>query len=164
MENHLLGHLSIFDSWLKLRRHVAVSFAFSGHKTEVNVGIFTHLRLSWLESPENNIKGIKSLRQIENKAWSVTVCKFLQPLSRLKRPGFLCFFFFLFQSIHLSVLWYTPGRWDIVLHAIIEILRNILPHPQQWQKIKNTEVRQYNVYNNFENSNASLRFTFFHCS
>ena len=37
-------------------------------KTEVNVGILTHLRLSWLESPENNIKGIKSLCQIENKA------------------------------------------------------------------------------------------------
>ena len=29
-ENHLLGHLSICDSWLKLRRHAAVSFAFSG--------------------------------------------------------------------------------------------------------------------------------------
>ena len=49
-------------------------------KTEVNVGTFTHLRLSWLESPENYIKGIKSLSQIENKAWSVTVGKFLQPV------------------------------------------------------------------------------------
>ena len=102
MENHLLGHLSIFDSWLKLRRHVAVSFACSGHKTEVNVGIFTHLRLSWLESPENNIKGIKSLRQIENKAWSVTVGKFLQPVSPLNRPGFFCFCFF-FVSINSSL-------------------------------------------------------------
>ena len=37
-------------------------------KTEVNVGIFTHLRLSWLESPENNVNGIKPLSQIENKA------------------------------------------------------------------------------------------------
>ena len=53
---------------IEIRRHAAVSFAFSGHKTEVNVDIFTHLRLSWLESPENNIKGIKSLSQIENKA------------------------------------------------------------------------------------------------
>ena len=56
-------------------------------KTEVNVGIFTHLRLSWLESPENNIKGNKSLCQIENKAWSVTVGKFLQPV-KLNRSGF----------------------------------------------------------------------------
>ena len=73
MENHLLGHLSIFGSKLK-------------DKTEVNVGIFTHLRLSWLESPENNIKGIKSLSQIESKAWSGTVGKFLQPV-KLNRSG-----------------------------------------------------------------------------
>ena len=75
-------------------------------KTEVNVGIFTHLRLSWLESPENYIKGIKSLSQIENKAWSGTVGKFLQPV-KLNRSVFF------FQSIHLSILWYTPGRWDM---------------------------------------------------
>ena len=74
-------------------------------KTEVNVGIFTHLRLSWLESPENNIKGIKYLSQIENKAWSVAVGKFLQPV-KLNRSDFF------FQWIHLSILWYTPGRWD----------------------------------------------------
>ena len=29
---------------------------------------------------------------------------------------------------------------------------------------KNIEARQYNVYNIFESSNESLRFTFFHCS
>ena len=157
MENHLLGHLSICDSWLKL---VAMSRSVSHCqvKTEyVNVGIFTHLRLSWLESPENYIKGIKYPIQIENKAWSVAVGKFLQPV-KLNRSGFF------FQSIHPSILWYTPGRWDMFDRAIMEILRNILPHPQQWQKIKNIEARQYNLYNNFESSNESLRFTFFHCS
>ena len=124
---------------------------------EVNVGIFTHLRLSWLESPENDIKGIKSLSQIENKVWSVTVGKFLQPV-KLKRSGF-------FLSIN-SILNPLVYSWKMkhVWHAIMEILRNILPHPQQWQKIKNIEARQYNLYNNFESSNASLRFTFFHCS
>ena len=66
-------------------------------KTEVNVGILTHLRLSWLESPENNIKGIKSLSQIVNKARSVTVGKFLQPV-KLNRSGVF------FQSIHPSIL------------------------------------------------------------
>ena len=126
-------------------------------KTEVNVGILTHLRLSWLESPENNIKGIKSLSQIENKAWSVTVGKFLQPV-KLNRSGF-----FLSINSSLNPLIYS---WKMrhVFHAIMEILRNILPHPQQWQNIKNIEARQYNVCNDFESSNESLRFTFFHCS
>ena len=126
-------------------------------KTEVNVGILTHLRLSWLESPENNINGIKPLSQIENKAWSVRLGKFLQPV-KLNKCGF-----FLSINSSLNPLIYS---WKMrhVWHVIMEILRNILPHPQQWQKIKNIEARQYNLYNNFESSNASLRFTFFHCS
>ena len=158
MENHLLGHLSIFDSWLKLyKAPLSRSVSHFQVKTEVNVGIFTHLRLSWLESPENNIKGIKSLSQIENKAWSVTVGKFLQPV-KLNRSGF-------FLSINSSVnLLIYSWKMRHVLHAIMEILRNILPHPQQWQKIKNIEARQNNVYNDFESSNGSLRFTFFHWS
>ena len=127
-------------------------------KTEyVNVGIFTHLRLSWLESPENYIKGIKSLSQIESKAWSGTVGKFLQPV-KLNRSGF---FFSINSSLNpLIYSWNMRHVW----HAIMEILRNILPHPQQWQKIKYIEARQYNVYNNFESSNESLRCTFSHCS
>ena len=128
-------------------------------KTEVNLLSYLHsiLRLSWLESPENNIKGIKSLSQIENKVWSVTVGKFLQPV-KLKRSGF-----FLSINSSLNPLIYS-WKMKYVWHAIMEILRNILPHPQQWQKIKNIEARQYNLYNNFESSNESLRFTFFHCS
>ena len=156
MENHLLGYLSIFDSWLKLYK-APLSRSVSHFQVKTDVGIFTHLRLSWLESPENNIKGIKSLSQIENKAWSVTVGKFLQPV-KLNRSGF-------FLSINSSVnLLIYSRKMRHVLHAIMEILRNILPHPQQWQKIKNIEGRQYNVYNDFESSNESLRFTFFHCS
>ena len=118
-------------------------------KTEVNVGIFIHLRLSWLESPEDYIKGIKYPRQIENKAWSVAVGKFLQPV-KLNRSGF-------FLSINSSLnpliyFWKMTHVW----HVIMEILRNILPHPKQWQKIKNIEPRQYNVYNIFASSNESL--------
>ena len=156
-ENHLLGHLSIFNSWLKLGAMPRSVSHFQVKTEYVNVGIFTHLRLSWLESPENNIKGINSLSQIENKAWSATVGKFLQPV-KLNRSGF-------FLSINSSVnpLIYSR-KMRHVLHAIMEILRNILPHPQQWQKIKSIEARQYNVYNDFESSNESLRFTFFHCS
>ena len=46
-ENHLLGHLSICDSWLKLRRHVGVSFAFSGQNWSECTVIFTHLHHDW---------------------------------------------------------------------------------------------------------------------
>ena len=35
-----------------------------------------------------------------------------------------------------------------VRHAIMETLRNILPHPHQWQE-KSEETRQYSVYKNF---------------
>ena len=75
-------------------------------KTEVNVAIFTHLRLSWLESPENYIKGIKSLSQIESKAWSGTVGKFLQPV-KLNRSGFFFFNQFISQSSDLLLEYET---------------------------------------------------------
>ena len=83
-----------------------------------------------VESPENKIKGIKYLSQIENKAWSVTVGKFLQPV-KLNRSGF----FFLSINSSLNPLIYSY-KMRHVWHAIMEILRNILPHPQQWQKNK----------------------------
>ena len=140
-ENRLLGHLYIFDSWLKLRRHVTVSFAFSGYKTEVNVGIFTHLRLSWLESPENNTKGIKSLRQIENKAWSVTVGKFLQPI-KLNRSGF-------FPNQFISQSSDILLEDETCLTCYHGNTEKYITTSTQWQNIKNIEARQYNVYHNF---------------
>ena len=86
-------------------------------KTEVNVGIFTHLRLSWLESPEDYIKGIKYPRQIENKAWSVAVGKFLQPV-KLNRSGF-------FLSINSSLnpliyFWKMTHVWHVIMHGNTE--------------------------------------------
>ena len=156
-ENHLLEHLSIFDSWLKLcKAPCRGSVSHFQVKTEVNVGIFTHLRLSWLESPENNTKGIKSLRQIENKAWSVTVGKFLQPI-KLNRSGF-------FPNQFISQSSDILLEDETCLTCYHGNTEKYITTSTQWQNIKNIEARQYNVYHNFESSNESLRSTFFHCS
>ena len=118
-ENLLLGHLSIFDSWLKLyKAPCRGQFRIFRSKLKgMYWVVFTHLRLSWLESPENNIKGIKSLSQIENNAWSVTVGKFSGAV------------FFFLSSVNPLIY---SRKMRHVFHAIMEILRNIMPHPHQW--------------------------------
>ena len=66
-ENHILGHLSIFHSWLKLRRLVAVGSAFSGQDWSELI-VVTHLPLYWVLQKTISRK---SLCQIWNKTRSL---------------------------------------------------------------------------------------------
>ena len=119
-ENHLLGHLSICDSWLKLRRHVAVSFAFSGQNwsecTELSSLIFDYH--GW------------NLQKIISKELRLLV-KSKTMHDQLQLVNFQVRFFFLSINSPVNPLIYSR-KTRHVFHAIMEILRNIMPHPHQW--------------------------------